>query len=106
MEEIHKLLLERNARETDPFLAIYESNSSLRTLANNSQLRCENLEADKTNLEKLLNQAKMDLNGKRPSKTELKQQEKIEKIQLQLSEKIRTYPSLYLHHKHWRKILK
>ena len=46
MEVLHQLVLERNLRETLPFVAIHESNARLLNQVDALQSRCEELEHD------------------------------------------------------------
>jgi len=89
MEDVHNLILQRNAYETTPFVTVHASNVSLRKQSYNTQLCCERLETERNDREKLLDQLKIDLRGKGPSKIEIKQRDTIEKLQEQLSEKNR-----------------
>jgi autophagy-related protein 16 len=46
MEDLYHLVLERNARETTPFVAVHEANATLLNQIDALQAKCEELERD------------------------------------------------------------
>jgi len=91
MDEVMMLITERNSIETYPFIPVYESNASLQSLVDILQQRNEDLEREvaetvAVNMRKI-EDGKANLAS---SKNELRLRDKVEKLQEQLNEKLRT----------------
>jgi hypothetical protein len=105
MDIIYEKLLERNLRETSPFLSIYESYSSLLNLTDNLQNKCDAAERELENLRQQLHDggnsaAVGSMKGTSSSvlnnntaiqsamKNETRLREKLESLQKQYNEKV------------------
>uniref|UniRef100_A0A7S2AAH2 Autophagy-related protein 16 domain-containing protein n=1 Tax=Trieres chinensis TaxID=1514140 RepID=A0A7S2AAH2_TRICV len=86
---IHQAVLSRNAAEAAPFVSVYESNLTLQKIADDLQYRCEVLEQTVMDQNTEIEKIKDEAGGKGPNKNEVRQREKIEKLQEQLNEKLR-----------------
>ena len=47
MEDLHSLLLQRNANETIPYASVHASNSSLRITLKNVQQKCDLIDGER-----------------------------------------------------------
>ncbi|KAL9185243.1 hypothetical protein ACHAXT_003020 [Thalassiosira profunda] len=91
MEDLYSLILERNARETLPFLSIHASNAHLRSNIETLQARCESLERQYLEQQQLVAeqaQAIQISEGSGNSKTETRLRDQVAKLQEELKEKI------------------
>ena len=95
MDEIYSLIQQRNARETHPFLPIHSTNAYLQNVADTLQIRCESLERQYLEQQRLVvEQAQLihqhSASGEKQtsSKTESRLREKIGKLQDELNEKL------------------
>jgi chromosome segregation ATPase len=99
MEVLHQLVLERNLRETLPFVAIHESNARLLNQVDALQSRCEELEHDL-----IVQREVLDLHVNDPQegrsgimthsiamKNETRLREKLEKLQEELHQQLRIH---------------
>jgi autophagy-related protein 16 len=99
MEALHQLLLERNARETLPFVAIHESNARRLNQIDALQARCEELEHDLIAQREVLDQHASDPQEGRSGimthsiamKNETRLREKLEKLQEELNQKLKIH---------------
>ena len=89
LDELHQLLLQRNALETLPFVAVHEANSTLLNQVDALQLKCEALERQNAALD-------LSAAGRSGSKgdtaalrNETRLREKVEKLQEELNEILR-----------------
>ena len=91
MEDLYHLVLERNARETTPFVAVHEANATLLNQIEALQTRCEELERDL-----VVQQERLDGTGSSGGrgasaalKNETRLREKLERLQEELSDKMK-----------------
>lgn len=99
MESIHQLVLERNSRETLPFVAIHESNARLLNQVDALQARCEELEHELIVQREVLDQHANDPQEGRSGtmtqsiamKNETRLREKLEKLQEELNQKLKIH---------------
>eukprot|EP00586_Coscinodiscus_wailesii_P013176 CAMPEP_0172503408 /NCGR_PEP_ID=MMETSP1066-20121228/168925_1 /TAXON_ID=671091 /ORGANISM="Coscinodiscus wailesii, Strain CCMP2513" /LENGTH=224 /DNA_ID=CAMNT_0013279127 /DNA_START=82 /DNA_END=753 /DNA_ORIENTATION=+ len=91
MDKLKILINDRNALETEPFVAIHESNGALQTLVDRLQSRCEALERQILEQELV---SEHDVGGGRKSlslpRNEARLRDKLEKLQEQLNEKLQS----------------
>lgn len=89
-------ILERNARETEPFSAVHESNRALRSTVDGLTAALEGERRERSRLSDRYSEnlggggAPGGGGGKGPSRTEGRQREKIERLQDQLNTKLRS----------------
>lgn len=86
---VHRSLLQRNAVETEPFESVHQSNLALQSLVDDLQYRCEILDQKVIEQSMEIDKLSAEAGGKGPNKNEIRQREKIEKLQEQLNEKLR-----------------
>jgi len=92
MEDLYNLVLERNKRETAPFLSIHESNNTLLNQIDNLQDKCGELERAL-----FLQQEKLDIvtsenkGATAALRNETRLLEKLERLQDELNEKIKVH---------------
>lgn len=88
-------MLERNARETTPFVAIHESNALLLIQIDALQARCEDLERDLVVQQEKLESVEQGGDGQRTQSAALKNEtrlrDKLEKLQEELAEKMKLH---------------
>jgi len=89
MEVLHSLIKERNAIETTPFVAVYESNVRLNSLVRKLETRCQQLDFECSTQRNKIHTLGDQVQSRGPSKGELKQKEKVEQLQQKLGEKER-----------------
>jgi len=93
MDVLHQLILERNARETTPFVAIHEANTTLLNQIDALQAKCENLERELVVQQEKLESAGGPVNGRGVQsaalKNEVRLREKLEKLQEELNEEMK-----------------
>ena len=108
MEDLYQLVLERNKRETNPFVAIHTANATLLNQIDALQARCEDLEREAVIYEERLQNTNSDDNtntngtgsasggggrGAVPPSVSLKNEtrlrEKLERLQEELNEKLK-----------------
>ena len=96
MEALHQLILERNARETTPFVDIHQANATLWKQVDSLQAKCDELE--KELVVQLANQNTDEEGHMRGTLTqssalrnETRLQEKLEKLQEEFDEKVRLH---------------
>lgn len=87
---VHRSLLHRNTVETEPFKSVFQSNLALQSLVDDFQYRCEILDQKVIEQSVEIDKLSAEAGGKGPSKNEIRQREKIEKLQEQLNEKLRS----------------
>jgi len=87
MEVLHDLLKERNAFETEPFTAVFESNAILNASIHELQHRYDVVQTENTRHKEDIDKLSSQLQARGPTKIELKQREKIQKLEEQLNEK-------------------
>jgi autophagy-related protein 16 len=87
MEVINALIEERNAFETEPFLTVMDSNVVLSTTVHELQHRYDVLQIENGRQKEDIDKLSSQLQAKGPTKYELKQRDKIEKLEEQLYEK-------------------
>lgn len=85
---VHRSLLQRNTVETEPFQSIFQSNLTLQSLVDDFQYRCEILDHKVVAQCMELDKLSAEVGGKGPSKNEIRQREKIEKLQEQVNDKL------------------
>ena len=98
MNEIFRLIQERNARETDPFISIHEANASLLNLADALERRCSVADREVATLRQQLQEAALGKGGNKSGansaaltaalKNETRLLDKMEKLQEELSAKL------------------
>ena len=99
MEVLHQLVIERNNRETLPFVAIHESNARLLNQVDALQSRCDELEHDLIVQREVLDQHANDPQEGRSGimthsiamKNETRLREKLEKLQEELHQQLRIH---------------
>jgi autophagy-related protein 16 len=95
MESLYQLVLERNDRETSPFVAIHESNALLLIQIDALQARCEDLERDLVVQQEKLESVEQGGDGQRTQSAALKNEtrlrDKLEKLQEELAEKMKLH---------------
>lgn len=91
MEDLYQLVLERNARETTPFVAVHESNACLLNQIDALQTKCDELERDLVvQREKLGNAGPSNERGASAAlKNETRLREKLEMLQEELNERMK-----------------
>jgi autophagy-related protein 16 len=96
MDGVYQLILERNHRETNPFVAIHSANATLLNQIDALQLKCADLERELVIQKELSNNNDSSGNGARGAvpqsvalKTESKLREKLEKLQEELNDKLK-----------------
>jgi autophagy-related protein 16 len=94
MNELYQQVLERNARETNPFLSIHQANASLLIQIDTLQSKCEGLERDIVAQQQLLEEAgpnngKISVSQSAALKNETRLRDKLEKLQEELNDKLR-----------------
>jgi autophagy-related protein 16 len=99
MNDIYQQLLERNTRETTPYLAIHEANATLLNQGDGLRAKCERLEREISELQQQLK----DSSGKSPGgkasgaaanaalKNEARLRDKLEKVQEELNAKLKVH---------------
>ena len=87
LSEIHRQLLERNARETTPFTSVYEANATLVNQVDALQLKCEALERENSSHQ--LDEAGGKGSTNAAMKNETRLRDKLEKLQEELNDKLR-----------------
>jgi autophagy-related protein 16-1 len=87
LSEIHLQLLERNARETTPFISVYEANATLVNQVDALQLKCEALERENSSHQ--LDDAGGKGSTNAAMKNETRLRDKLEKLQEELNDKLR-----------------
>jgi autophagy-related protein 16 len=99
MNDIYQQLLERNTRETTPFLAIHEANATLLNQVDGLQGKCEGLERETSELQQRLKDAAIKSPGGKASeaaanaalKSETRLRDKLEKLQEELNAKLKVH---------------
>jgi autophagy-related protein 16 len=96
MNELYQQVLERNARETTPFLSIHQANASLLIQIDALQSKREGLERDIVAQQQLLEEAgpnngKTYLSQSAALKNETRLRDKLEKLQEELSDKLKIH---------------
>lgn len=99
MNDIYQQLLERNTRETTPFLAIHEANATLLNQGDGLRAKCERLEREISELQQQLKDAAATSAGGKSSgvagtaaiKSEARLRDKLEKLQEELNAKLRVH---------------
>ena len=96
MEELYQLILERNARETTPFVAVHEAHGTLLNQIDALQAKCDELERDL-----VVEQEKVEISGSGGGgggrgasaalKNETRLREKLEVLQEELNEKMKQH---------------
>lgn len=92
MEDVYNLILERNARETLPFLSIHASNAYLQKRVDALQARCESIERSYLEQQQIVAEQAQAIeistkNGD-PAKNEARLREQIAKLQRDLNDKL------------------
>jgi autophagy-related protein 16 len=85
MKNLHQLLLERNATETDPFVAVHAANAALYVQLDALQLKCELLEREQHVLDSNNNSSSAAL------RNETRLRDKLERLQEELNDKLREH---------------
>ena len=91
MEDINNLILERNRRETLPFLSIHSSNAYLQNHVDTLQARCESLEHQYLEQQQIVAEQQQALelsNNSTPAKTEALLRKQITKLNTEVRERI------------------
>ena len=91
MEDIYNLILERNRRETLPFLSIHSSNAYLQNHVDTLQARCESLEHQYLEQQQIVAEQQQALelsNNSTPAKTEALLRKQITKLNKEVRERI------------------
>jgi autophagy-related protein 16 len=96
MNELYQQVLERNARETTPFISIHQANASLLIQIDALQSKCEGLERDIVAQQQLLEEAgpnngKSYLSQSAALKNETRLRDKLEKLQEELNDKLKIH---------------
>jgi chromosome segregation ATPase len=99
MNVIYQQLLERNARETTPFLEIHEANRTLLNQVDGHKAKCEGLERKVSELHQQLQNAVIKSPGAKSSaaaaaaalKNETRLRDKLEKVQEELNAKLKAH---------------
>ena len=90
LDELHQLLLQRNALETLPFVAVHEANSTLLNQVDALQLKCEALERQNAALDLSAAAGRSGSKGDTAARrNETRLREKVEKLQEELNEILR-----------------
>lgn len=87
MDVIHALIQERNALETEPFSVIIDSNIALNESVYDLEHQNGLLQIENTRQKDDIDKLSVLLHNKGPTKTEMRQQDKIQKLEHQLNEK-------------------
>lgn len=90
LEDIHQLLLERNARETVPFVAVHEANARLLNQLDGLQLKCEALERENVTLSSSSSGGSAN-NDTAALRNETRLREKLERLQEELNVKLKVH---------------
>jgi autophagy-related protein 16 len=95
MEDLYQLILERNARETTPFVAIHEANATLWNQIDALQAKCDELERELVVQQDKLENAGPSSSGRGANSAALKNEtrlrDKLEKLQEELNEKMKQH---------------
>jgi autophagy-related protein 16 len=96
MEEIHRLILKRNAVETSPFLLVHAANATLLNQVDALQTKCDSLERECAEQKQQLEEGSVSGSGNNRAaaaalKSEARLREKVEKLQEELNEKLRLH---------------
>jgi autophagy-related protein 16 len=90
LENLHQSLLERNIRETLPFLEVHEANATLLNQVDGLQLKCEALERENAQLDSSAGGS--GNNGDTAAlRNETRLRDKLEKLQEELNEKLKAH---------------
>ncbi len=94
-DEIYRLLLQRNALETIPFISVHESNASLQNQVDALQSKCEALERDIASQQQQLEEATvsspLSKGASAAIRNEARLRDKLEKLQEELNDKLKQY---------------
>ena len=93
LSEIHQKILDRNFRETTPFLSVHEANATLLNQIDALQLKCESLERENSNQQQQLDEGSPGGKGSANAalKNETRLRDKLEKLQEELNDKLKVY---------------
>ena len=93
LSEIHQKILDRNIRETTPFLSVHEANATLLNQIDALQLKCESLERENSNQQQQLDEGSPGGKGSANAalKNETRLRDKLEKLQEELNDKLKVY---------------
>lgn len=97
MADIYQLLLERNARETDPFVSIHEANATLLNQVDALRNKCDAAEREISTLRQQLSEASSSSAGPKSNaaaataalKSEARLRDKLEKLQEEINSKLK-----------------
>ena len=97
MDALYHQVLERNGRETTPFVSVHEANAALMNQVDALQTKCEALERENATQQQLLNDSTPSSSGRISSshsaslKNEARLRDKLERLQEELNEKLKIH---------------